>query len=55
MHEIGGIDDEYLVEILNNNNIQTELAMQVVSNDKTVRSNTVQDFNTQSLATQAKK
>ena len=35
-----------------------ELAMQIISNDKTVRSNTVNDlkeFNNQSLATQAKK
>ena len=35
-----------------------ELAMQFLSNDKTVRSNTIQDlkeFNSQSLATQAKK
>ena len=35
-----------------------ELAMQFISNDKTVRSNTVQDFkdlNSQSLATQAKR
>ena len=35
-----------------------ELAMQIISNDQTVRSSTVQDikdFNSQSLATQAKK
>ena len=35
-----------------------ELAMQIISNDKTVRSDTVQDFNdinSQSLTTQAKK
>ena len=35
-----------------------ELALQTISSDKTVRSNTVQglkDFNPQSLATQAKK
>ena len=35
-----------------------ELAMQIISTDKTVRSNTVNDlkeFNSQSLATQAKK
>ena len=35
-----------------------ELSMQVISNDKIVRSNTVQDlkdFNSQSLATQAEK
>ena len=35
-----------------------ELEMKIISNDQTVRSNTVQDlgeFNSQSLATQAKK
>ena len=35
-----------------------ELAMQIISNDKSVRNDTVQDlkeFNSQSLATQAKK
>ena len=35
-----------------------ELAMQIISNDQTVRNNTLQDmkdFNSQSLATQAKK
>ena len=35
-----------------------ELAMQIISNDKTVRNDTVQDlkeYNSQSLATQAKK
>ena len=35
-----------------------ELAMQIISNDKTVGSDTIQDlkdFNNQSLATQAKK
>ena len=35
-----------------------ELAMQIISNDKTVRSGTIQDlkeYNSQSLTTQAKK
>ena len=35
-----------------------ELAMQIISNDKTIRSETVQDlkvFNSQSLTTKAKK
>ena len=35
-----------------------DLAIQIIANDKTVRSDTVQDlkeFNSQSLATQAKK
>ena len=34
-----------------------DLAIQIISNDKTVRSNTIQDlkdFNSQSLATQAR-
>ena len=38
--------------------ISMELAMQTISNDKTVRSDTVQDlneFNQQSLSTRAKK
>ena len=37
--------------------IKMELAMQIISNDKTVRTDTVQDlkeFNSQSLSTQAK-
>ena len=50
---------ENLDEILHNNNLQMDyLAMQIVSNDKTVRCDTVQDLkelNSQSLATQAKK
>ena len=52
------INDEYLDEILHNNNLWTELAMQIISNERRVRSNTVQDlkeFNSQSLSTQAKK
>ena len=52
------INDEYLDEILHNKNSQMELAMQIISDDKTVRSDTIQylkDFNCQSLSTQAKK
>ena len=52
------IDDEYLDEILHNNNLLVELAMQVISNDQRVRNDTVQyikEFNNQSLSTQAKK
>ena len=52
------INDEYLDESLHNNNFHLELARQIVSNDKSVRVNTVQvlkEFNSQSLATQAKK
>ena len=50
-------NDEYKDEIIHNNNSQMELGMQTISNDKTVRNDTVQglkDFNSQSLATQAK-
>ena len=52
------IDDEYSDEIFHNNNLQKELAMQIISNAKIGRRNTVQDlkeFNTQPLSTQAKK
>ena len=34
------IIDQYLHEILHINNLQMDLAMQTISNDKTVRSNT---------------
>ena len=46
------------IEILHNKNLSVELAVQIISEDKTVRSNTVHDskeFNSQSLSTQAKK
>ena len=52
------INGDYLDEILHINNFYMELALQFISNDQTVRSNTVQvfkKFNSQSLATQAKK
>ena len=52
------INVEQLDEILHDNNLYMEIAMQIISNDETVRSNTVQhskEFNSQSLATQAKK
>ena len=51
-------NEHYLDEILHDKNSQMELTMQIISNDKTVRNDTVQDlkeFNSQSLATQAKK
>ena len=57
IYEIGEINNEYLDEILQKINLQLELAMQIISNDKTVRSVTVQDLkdvNAQSLTTQAK-
>ena len=50
-------NDNYLNEILHNNNLYIELAMQIISIDKTVGSNAVQElkeFNSQSLSTQAK-
>ena len=58
IHENIEINDEYSDEILLNKIIELELAMQIISNDKTLRSNRVNDlkeFNNQSLATQAKK
>ena len=70
VHEIDEICDEYLDEIHNNNkpisislqsysffDIHMELAMEIISNDKTVRTNTVHDLKdlTQSLATQVEK
>ena len=57
-HEIDEIDDEYLDGFLHNTNLETDLAMQIISEGKTVRSKTVQDlkaFNSQSLATEVKK
>ena len=51
-------NNKFLVEIFHNNYIQLELAMQIISKDQTKRNNTIQDlkdFNSQSLATQAKK
>ena len=58
MHQNIEINDETLDEILHNNNLQKELSVQIISNDETVRSKTVQDlkeFNSQFLATQVKK
>ena len=37
------IDDKFLDNIRHNNNLKKELAMQIIPNDKSVRSNTVQD------------
>ena len=58
VHDNLEINDQYLDEILDNNDIKMDLAMQIFFTDKTVGSDTVQDlkeFNKQSLATQAKK
>ena len=52
------VNHNYLDENLHNINLQVELAMQIISNNKIVRNNTVEDlkdFNSQSLSTQAKK
>ena len=52
------INEHFLDEILQNINSYRELAMQIISNDKTVRNDTIQDLkelNQHSLTTQAKK
>ena len=51
-------NSEHLGEIYHSFNLYLELAMQIISNDQTVRSITIQDlkeFNSQSLFTQIKK
>ena len=58
IHRVNEINDKYLDEILHKNNFDRGLAMQIISNDQTRKSDTAQDlkyFNSQSLATQAKK
>ena len=52
------INEQYLDEILQKNNSEMELAVQIISLDKTVRNDTRQSlrgFNSQSLTTRAKK
>ena len=52
------LNEHYWDKILKNNDSKMDLAMQIISNDKTVRNDTIQDlneFNSQSLTTQAKK
>ena len=52
------INEHYLDEILHNINSSMELATQIISTDKTVRKDTIQDlkeFNSQFLTTQARK
>ena len=52
------INEQYLDEILDKNDTKMDLAVQIVSIDKTVRNDTKQvlkEFNSQSLATQARK
>ena len=51
-------NDQCLDEILDNNDIKKDLAMQIISTDKTVRGDTIEDlkeFNSQFLITRAKK
>ena len=58
VHENIEIDDKSLDHILHNNTLLMVLAIQFISNDRTVWSDTVRDLkeiNNQSLATQAKK
>ena len=58
IHEKIEFNDQYLDKILDNNDIEKELAMQIIFNDKTVRSDTIQGlkvFSNQSLATPARK
>ena len=52
------INDEFLDEILHKNDLKMDLAMQLISNGKTIRNDTIQflkNFNSQSLTTQAKR
>ena len=52
------INEHYLDEIFDENNLEMDFAMQIISYDKTVRNDTIQDlkkFNSQSLSTQALK
>ena len=58
VHDNIEITDEFWDKILHSNNLWIDLAMQIISNDQTVRNQTVQDLkdcNSQSLAKQAKK
>ena len=51
VHDNVEINDQYLDELLDNINIQMDLAIQIISTDKTVRNVTIQDlknFNNQS-------
>ena len=52
------INEHYLYKILDNSDCYMEVAIQLISDDKIITSDTVQgmkDFNSQSLSTQAKK
>ena len=58
IHENYDINDQYLGEILDNNDEKKDLAMRIISFDKSVRNDTIQDIkklNDKSLATQVKK
>ena len=58
VHENIEINEKYLEKILHNNNLQLNIAMQIISKDKTVRSETLLDsknFNSKSPTTRGKK
>ena len=44
MHKNNDINDEYLEPIPQNDNLLMGLAMQIISNDKTVKNETVQNL-----------
>ena len=58
VHDNVEINDQYSDETLDNNDIQMDLAMQIISTDKTVRNDTMQvlkEFNSQSSSSRTKK
>ena len=58
VHEKIEKSDEHLDESLHNSDLKMDLAMQIISNDQTVRNDTIQELkeiNSQSSTTQAKK
>ena len=58
MHGNFETNDQCSDEVFHENDMKMDLAMQIISNDKTVKSDTIQDlkeFNQQSLTTQAKR
>ena len=58
VHENVEINDQYLDDTLDNNDILMDSATQLISSDKTLRIDTIEDlkeFNSQSLSTRAKK
>ena len=58
MQEDSEINDKYLHEISDKKDIQMDIAMHIISNDRTARNDTIQglkEFNQQSPTTQVKK